>query len=158
MTKKERTSKCYDCGDEFLFVLGGWIVCPKCRRKKKWRTWKACRKLAAKYREPEGKVFFNYSECPLCQITVDAFCGDCRGCPLAYKNGTKGCGKFRTYRRAYARAYERYSFNLAFTPDVVTFNARAAFFDKIIPILEKIPAKRFTKKGWRYFDELDRSW
>ncbi len=112
---------------------------------KKERTIKACRELAAKYRKPKGEVFFSYTECPLCSIPYNALFDDCEGCPLADEDGERGCGKFRTYREAYSGYPEAYE-------------ARAAFFDRIIPILEKIPASRFTKRGWKYFDELDRSW
>lgn len=114
---------------------------------KKERTIKACRELAAKYRKPEGKEFFRYAECALCKISgkMLSYQDNCYGCPLADKNGQQGCGKFRTYRNALNEKRG-------------AFNARAAFFDKIIPILEKIPASRFTKRGWEYFSELDRSW
>ncbi|KKM61140.1 hypothetical protein LCGC14_1534710 [marine sediment metagenome] len=114
---------------------------------KKERTIKACRELAAKYREPEGKgLFFRRDSCPLCLIHDPNYSAGCVGCPLADKGGDTGCIDFRTYKRA-NRCRTSYS-----------YNARAAFFDKIIPILEGIPASRFTKRGWKYFDELDRSW
>lgn len=113
---------------------------------KKERTIRACRELAAKYREPEGEKFFSYADCPLCLMH---YC--CGGCPLANEDGFRGCGKFRTYQKAVQ--HSQYNQRAC-----KTFNARAAFFDKIIPILEEIPASRFTKKGWKYFDELDRRW
>ncbi len=154
MTKKERTAKCYDCGEEFLLEPYGWIVCPKCRRKKKWRTWRACRELAAKYREPEGEIFFTLGSCPLCKLHTRTALDSCRGCPLARKCGDEGCYEFNSNDIA-QEYHEEHEEKLEPNP---AFEARAAFFDKIIPILEKIPASRFTKKGWKYFNELDRSW
>jgi hypothetical protein len=40
------------------------------------------------------------------------------------------------------------------------FEARAKFFEKIIPMLEKIPAKAFIKSGWKYdyFKHISRDW
>lgn len=115
---------------------------------KKERTIKACRELAAKYRNPEGKRFFHDEYCPLCIIHL---CG-CEGCPLANEDGALGCYYFNS-----AKAAMKMSKQTDCVPNPA-FNARAAFFDRIIPILEKIPASRFTKNGWKYFDELDRSW
>ncbi len=114
---------------------------------KKERTIKACRELAAKYREPKGETFFCDEHCPLCSIHYFPNRGVCFGCPLAKQYSTVGCSHFSTYQSA----------NKVSAPPEA-FNARAAFFDKIIPILEKIPASRFTKRGWEYFDMLDRSW
>ena len=130
--------KCIDCGGDSR-PLNDDGLCPKCRVKKKWRTIKACWELAAKYREPEGKEFFFTRSCPLCSIH-----NNCLGCSMA--DHGLGCVRFKSY--IYAQAAEGQK----------GFNARAAFFDKIIPILEGIPASRFTKKGWKYFDEMDRSW
>lgn len=128
---------------------------------KKERTIKACRELAAKYREPEGKTFFSTVSCPLCDIHEGFY--DCIGCPLADDCGEDGCVEFTTYLEAAEVARVNGCFKIP-TPESAkmpiqrAFDARAAFFDKIIPILEKIPASRFTRKGWEYFDELDRSW
>lgn len=120
---------------------------------KKERTIKACRELAAKYRDPEERGFFMHITCTLCRIFKVRwlfwrwrYSPNCKGCPLARETGGMGCGSFKTYRAA----------SLSRSRDA--FEARAAFFDKIIPILEGIPASRFTKRGWKYFDELDRSW
>lgn len=133
---------------------------------KKERTIKACRELAAKYRKPEGEHFFRIDSCPLCPIhnIGDYANGGCRGCPLSLnynavgyesdKCGAAGCNEFSSHLKA-----ENYYFEcrMPIKPNPA-FEARAAFFDKIIPIFEKIPASRFTKRGWKYFKELDRSW
>jgi len=115
---------------------------------KKQLTIRACQELAEKYRNPEGKEFFHSESCPLCPIHIS-----CRGCPLQRKRGVGyGCVDFKTFKKASAAEAKS---PLA---QKRAFNARARFFDKIIPILEKIPAARFTKKGWTYFEELDRNW
>lgn len=130
---------------------------------KKERTIRACRELAAKYREPERKLFFIWEGCPLCYLHKPgkAPVENCRGCPLASAKGTfgAGCFGFNTTKKAMKLVGQGH-IGLRDESVIVqkAFNARAAFFDKIIPILEKIPAKRFTKKGWEYFNELSRSW
>ncbi len=121
---------------------------------KKERTIKACRELAAKYREPEGKVFFDFGKCSLCVISGRSARdnGDCLGCPMASSGKTTewGCVDFTSYEEAVCA--DRYNEKNS------AFEARAAFFDKIIPILEGLPASRFTKRGWKYFEMLDRAW
>ena len=158
MTKKDLTIKCQDCGEEFCST--NEVVCPKCRRKKKWRTIKACRELAAKYREPEGRCFFEIGHCSICDIHYkdDNWDRKCVGCPLANECGGGGCGHFASNYTAqeYLRSHQYNTDKIILTNPA--FDARAAFFDKIIPILDRIPAERFTKRGWKYFNELDRSW
>lgn len=127
---------------------------------KKERTIKACRKTAEKYRNPWGRLFFLIADCALCDI--HEFDSDCRGCPLANENGSEGCSDFKSYALAYSdlRAISALNWD-PFEPDWPRpngFLVRAAFFEKIIPILEEIPVERFTKKGWTYFKELDRDW
>ena len=114
---------------------------------KKDRTIKAHRQLAEKYRSGEGE-FFAIVSCSLCLIhaSYGGRRNGCCGCPLANENGNTGCFYFKSYMRAYDTK----------TPE--SFDLRAQFHEKIIPILEKIPAERFTRKGWTYFNELDRSW
>ncbi len=109
---------------------------------KKERTIKAHRQLAEKYRSGKGR-FFEVGYCSLCLIhRLD---GKCHSCPLANECGRMGCCDFMSYDAA---VYRR-------SPEA--FELRAQFHEKIIPILEKIPAERFTRKGWTYFNELDRS-
>ena len=122
------------------------------------RTILACWKLAEKYRKPQGEKFFLPGSCPLCKIH-DRF--TCKGCPLATETGKSGCWQFKSNIKAQAFLSKFDSLlNLypAKNKTSITFISRAEFFEKIIPILEKIPAKRFTKKGWTYFNELDRAW
>ena len=133
---------------------------------KKERTIKACRELAAKYRKPEGRLFFCWLGCPLCHIHKPHPCTICDGCPLAETYSPPalhrpGCYQFRTAQNARKLVGDIYKGKGHKKQNHMTndaFDARAAFFDKIIPILEGIPAERFTKRGWKYFDMLDRSW
>lgn len=121
----------------------------------KQRAIEACRQLAEKYQKPQGKVFFDLDFCPLCDLYTTAGANICRGCPLADSDRTEGCLQFNSYDAAWdyynEHKLEDIEPNLAFT-------ARAEFFDKIIPILEKLPARKFTPSGWTYFSELDRDW
>jgi len=127
---------------------------------KKEKTIKACKVLIERYKHPSGHKFFNSSSCPLC--TIHYICGDfmgCSGCPLSDKDGNQGCNYFETYKKAhtyYLRFLHCSTNDVKEAPKV--FIDRAKFFEKIIPILKKIPEKRFTKKGWVYFSELNRSW
>lgn len=118
---------------------------------KKERTIEACRELAEKYRKPQGKIFFTSAQCPLCDIFLKNH--SCIGCPLAGSNGYIGCESFDTYINAANSGYKESDFGKCLNrkPNK-QFLARAAFFDKIIPILEKAPASQFTKKGWKPFN------
>lgn len=124
---------------------------------KKQRTLKAVRDLEEKYRFPDGQEFFNADFCALCHIHNTGgvfYLSRCIGCPLAAEDGQPGCMDFSTYLEAKI-AHKR----IEVSPRARrTFNARADFFKKIYPILEAIPPERFTKRGWKYFNELDRSW
>lgn len=130
----------------------------------KQRTIEACKQLADKYRKPKSEKFFGSNSCSLCNIFYTTNDTDCISCPLATMGGRMGCIDFYTYRRASSVGTSR--FNLICKPFlypdnaviIPEFLARAAFFDKIIPILQEIPARRFTRSGWTYFNELDRNW
>ena len=128
------------------------------------RTIVACEELAKKYRKPQGKQFFLSDDCSLCKINRGAGLMECKGCPLADRGAEVGCTKFTSYRKAIkflSKGTKFRSIDLTYGGDrktSVTFTRRAEFFEKIIPILKKIPAKRFTKVGWTYFKELDRAW
>jgi len=123
-------------------------------------TIKACKKLSNKYRNPHGKYFFTRDVCPLCKIHFDKYYG-CYGCPLADENGDIGCTEFKSFADAEEwldlKSNNTYFFDPTWEiPE--EFIRRAEFFDKIIPILEKIPKERFTPQGWTYFKELSHEW
>jgi len=114
---------------------------------KQERAIKACKKLVAKYRGAESKTgFFSRYTCPLCKVYTDP--NKCYGCPLANQNGGSGCGDFATYKGAEEERFSKKN-----------FEARAQFFERIIPILEGLPEERFTKEGWKYTgDVIPRTW
>lgn len=138
----------------------------------KQRTIKACKELEKKYLDPYGKKFFKFTVCPLCDVhgrlSLWLFL-TCRGCPLANESGGCGCLDFRSFRIAeYSINRESESIeskSITEENDSMfsgvwkkAFKCRSNFFKRIIPILEQIPVERFTKKGWKYFKELDREW
>ena len=128
---------------------------------KKEKTIKACKEMIFRYRNPLNYDFFKEKYCPLCKVHLTKINAIyCKGCPLADILGQTGCIYFRSFHHA-RNAHS--SFSILYTSDAIdrwkeAALRRAEFFEKIIPILEKIPEKRFTKNGWRYFDEIKRRW
>ena len=131
----------------------------------KERTIKAFERIIRKYRDPLGRRFFAYPDCPLCSIhaygDIDGYEPvSCRGCPLADIDGRVGCTSFISYIYAYTAIKEslsgmRYVSNVSASIKEA-FDARAKFFEKYLSVIKNIPAERFTREGWKYFDELDR--
>jgi hypothetical protein len=122
----------------------------------KEKTLKAWKELEEKYLNPSGRVFFNARECPLCKIH-DVWSG-CLSCPLTgVVRRVGGCLDFTTYKNAFV-CHCQGVYILKNGKPSKAFRDRAEFFRKTYPILEKIPAKRFTPTGWTYFKELDRNW
>lgn len=127
------------------------------------RTIQACKDLAEKYRKPQGKRFFNCADCALCRVHLrGSEKGACNGCPLGDDKDMFGCNYFESNKKA-RQVSEKYAPGKPLVyPNSkkvsIKFIRRAEFFEKIIPILEKIPGSRFTNKGWKYFKELDRKW
>lgn len=130
---------------------------------KKHRTIKAIEKLIKKYKHPQGQSFFSITSCPLCNIHGENAITTCRGCPLANYIGDEGCDDFNTFIKASAiylttvgpkytkEKYEPFPLTL---PTPQEFLERAKFFEKLLPLLEEVPSKYFTKTGWAYFDNL----
>ena len=71
----------------------------------------------------------------------------CRGCPFADQECGPGCVDFSSYRLAMLSGDVNNAGELC-----------REFFAKVIPMLEKIPTKRFSPSGWKYFKELNRGW
>ncbi len=124
---------------------------------KKQQTINAHRALIKKYRNPVGQVFCTTSSCKLC-LVHDHINKDCYGCPMSLEKGLMGCMDFQSYQNLGNIKYTTLITKIPNKYQQEKLELRAQFHEKIIPILEKIPAKRFTKRGWTYFDELDRSW
>ena len=122
---------------------------------KKKRTIVAFKELAYKYKHPVDKIFFRTTYCPLCTIHQE---DKCYGCPLATKEGGRGCREFRTFKAAdNAMGYKFIVAEWFYHEVKKEFDARAVFFEKYLSVIEKIPAERFTKNGWKFFEELDRN-
>jgi len=125
------------------------------KKTKKRLTIEAHQQIAKKYRTAtDEECLFNHHSCPLCRIhgvPSIIHANNCRGCPLANKEGAMGCDEFLSYQEAIN--YFNRSLYLIIPNN--SFDKRAKFHEKLIPILEQIPAKRFTKKGWKYFEEVE---
>jgi hypothetical protein len=76
-----------------------------------------------------------------------------------------GCIEFNSYKKALQSlvalpfTYPQHMFRLEKIRKSIlikTFQKRADFFKKYLPVIKKIPAYRFTSARWKYFDELDR--
>ena len=136
----------------------------------KGKTIEACEILIQKYKSATLRTkLFSHDVCPLCDIHLYSagVYAKCHGCPLADLNGEIGCLNFKSSRDlkdlkdliAFSDSDRETGIEVT---DLIKFKeacqVRADFFKKIIPILEEIDEKRFTKEGWTYFEELDRSW
>ena len=70
----------------------------------------------------------------------------CKGCPFANRRGGSGCSIYDTYQEL------RYENPEDIDPYIISRvhqNLKA-----IRKVLISIPAERFTRKGWKYFEEL----
>jgi hypothetical protein len=123
----------------------------------KQRALEACRKIRDRYRNPDDDKYCTASKCTLCSIYSDGF--NCIGCPLSDNFGNSGCCDHDTYNDV-LESLKLGSYSLGSyyqnTPKCnAAFTKRAKYYDRIIPILEKIPERRFTPSGWRYFKEIE---
>lgn len=88
--------------------------------------------------------------CPLCDIFAW-----CKGCPSANKRGGCDCDSqptFRDWGEAFdLRKEKQISYQMA-------CKARKVMWEKALPILEKLPASRFTKAGFKFFEEIKFMW
>lgn len=84
--------------------------------------------------------------CPLCSI----FSG-CKGCPSACKGVSTGCEKQPTFFAWLAHSKDK------ILGPLVSKN-RKVKWQKALPIIEKLPASRFTRRGWTFFYELQFMW
>lgn len=120
----------------------------------KQRAIEAFKELQYKYEHPEGQIFRNIKTCPLCKIFYynNLYCIPC---PQASQTPSHGCLRFYTLciipKKEYVNMADANEFCYSF------YKQRAIFFKRAIPLLEKLPEKAFTKKGWKlkYFSFLD---
>jgi hypothetical protein len=116
----------------------------------KEKALRACRQIVKRYREPDEDAYLYGSTCALCRLF---FTVGCIPCPLADGESDEGCTKFNSYREI------QDIIDIYFKEEArEAFSRRADVYEQhIIPILEKLPPERFTKRGWRFIEELDRS-
>ena len=134
----------------------------------KQRTIEACEILQYKYSHPQRRTFFQIGFCSLCRIynirlyNINSM-PPCKGCFQSDKSGEYGCESYVTYMAAFkvlkmtTHGLTSYMYPKD-EPTYQEFINRANYFKKIIPILEKIPARRFTPIGWKYFKEISKEW
>ena len=134
---------------------------------KKEQTIKAWKELIEKHKKPVGRRFFHTISCPLCTIRQHIF--GCNGCPLSNRDGLIGCTDFASYKnlKNLSKTERCEDGTMCFDSDYFcrqineklneAFNKIVESLEKYLPVLEKIPAERFTKEGWTYFEELDRN-
>ncbi len=133
---------------------------------------KAHRELAAKYRDPYGEIFFIPNSCSLCRLASELNCETCTLLgPTALSNSS--CQRFPTYslaHRALSELADKFSNFRRFPPKnsikmghtgllkvaLEAFEARADFHTKVADLLETLPSKRFTKKGYIGFPEIQK--
>jgi len=107
---------------------------------KKQRTLKALDALIIDVKNNDYEVRYS-STCKFCIIHYSIInSGECVGCPFASTYGDVGCFRFKLYSTLK---------NLDATP------ATIAQLEAMRHALNTIPAERFTRKGWKYFTELE---
>ena len=77
-------------------------------------------------------------DCKICKLFKNDRILRCFPCPFANKKGIDGCYEFIRIKKIVI--------------DERTFNQMKK---EGLKILRNIPAKRFTKKGWKYFKEIE---
>ena len=132
------------------------------------KTLQAKDELIIKYTErkmPKAHLgFFSTFNCPLCIIHSH---DNCRGCPLANIFGHPGCTSFESYNKIMVRVdrmrknnhSKNYGIILQDPELIESMLKRIEFWKKVTPILEEMPASRFTRKGWKYTGNIiPRNW
>lgn len=115
----------------------------------KQKTIAACWRIVELYRNPaKGRVYFSQETCPLCSIEYTSSI-NCNYCVLS--DGSYICASFRTYKEAHKFRFQIYLLSLNITDELrKAFNDRADCYEfYIIPRLKRLPASRFTKKGFK---------
>lgn len=126
----------------------------------------AFRTTIKKYRNPIGERVFDSIYCSMCKVAksinmpASFSCYGCESCPMCGRDGSMGCGEFRTYQAAENAVRLNGGSNV--TKEMVTprltraFNRRADALEKMIVIMEEWPNEWFTMSGWGNRKELPR--
>ena len=127
----------------------------------KEKTLIAIDELIKKYKETKLEhLSTTPTACPLCIIhrgrDIINFSSNCKGCPLVDNKGSMGCIEFKSFKNLenIMEEFKYYSEN-----DLIydAIQNRINFWNYAKPLIEKHPNEHFTKKGWKYFNELDRT-
>lgn len=80
----------------------------------------------------------DYDHCKFCEVAIKNFDKPfyCAPCPMANIDGGFGCVKFKSFPIVPRKSLERAKFHREY----------------LIPLIESLPASRFTKKGWKPID------
>ena len=139
-------------------------------KSKKQRTIEALRVIAHNYRNPIGvNPLGGTKDCLLCKIHIhygEGYVMECNGCPFADDddlNGSRNCSDLEMYKilsklmddciehsSSYVITKKSLSSSLR-----VHLNKAADALGYLIELLEPVPEKYFTKKGWKSFGLLD---
>lgn len=137
---------------------------------KKQKIIEAAKATLRKYRNPKGNVFNKFNSCAMCEAIGKKAWTNCIPCPLAHKDGDIGCSEFKSSvlkgSAIVVDEYGKITNNTGgeFSKYMKTkirkqLKARANFYEDIIPILESMPEKRFTRSGWKFTDDrISREW
>jgi len=121
-------------------------------------TIKAWRQQMARYESGPvvGEKYCCYSACALCRTCI----AGCIPCPLCGMGALSGCIDFCSYKKlenAVRACSNSNNYLTIITPELTAaMKARHAFYKKYLSVLEGLPARRFTKSGFRGFPELKR--
>ena len=142
----------------------------------KEKTIAACKELLKKYKRADidKDTYGEFRTCPLCQIyrindrtnALVLLGYFCPGCFMASKPPSTHCRclTFASFKKV-TKAVQKYRIDIDNLPDnraeaKIALHERGAFYEKIIPMLEKIPAKYFTPSSWKFkvFDIFKKEW
>jgi len=113
---------------------------------KKEKTIEAYERLISVYQEPPPGYTFYTGLCPLCKIHIRS---RCLGCPNRSEHVARcDVSNSPTLEKVA-------SLNLSYIDIPEIRLARAKAIKQIIEIIKDLPASRFTKRGWKYFSEIE---
>ncbi|KKN88694.1 hypothetical protein LCGC14_0245850 [marine sediment metagenome] len=105
---------------------------------KKDRTIKAIEYLIVEYKAHNYIPYI--TNCPLCILhRRHPFPKSCKGCPQACIEGGIGCILFDSYPKSPSSPTYQ-----------VAQDIRAAFHERLLKKIKRLPPSRFTIRGWKY--------
>ena len=137
---------------------------------KKEQTIKAIEVIILRYRNPIGiNPLEGTRSCPLCKIHAyyrDGYVMRCNGCPFANNDNLEGsvnCSSSKTYSMLAKLVgncmidgpHQIITKELFSSSAESILNKAANALEYLIELLEPVPSKYFTRKGWKSFELLD---